>query len=61
MRKSSRRVLEVTVLAAIMGSGTGYAQTDCPNGDPGEDRQDMREDRRDIRQDRICAFVNTAI
>src|SRR5512141_1881418 len=52
MRQSSRRVLEVAVLAALVYSGPTYAQTASPNGDPGQDRQDMRHDRRDLRQDR---------
>jgi hypothetical protein len=52
MRKSSRRVLEVAMLAAILCSGPGFAQTGSPEGEPRQDRQDMRQDRRDIRQDR---------
>ena len=62
MRKSSWRVLEIAMLAAIVCSGTGYAQTGFPNADLGHDRQgdrrdlgqgnrDMRADRQDVRQD----------
>ena len=34
MRKSSRRVLEVAMLAALVYSGPTYAQTASPNGGP---------------------------
>ena len=52
MRKSSQRVLEVAMLAAIVCSGPVYAQTSAPDGGPGQGRQDVREDGRDLRQDR---------
>ena len=59
MTKSSRRVLEVAMLAALVYSGPSYAQTDSPNGGPGQDRQDMRQDRGELRQDRRT-FKETA-
>ena len=52
MTNTAWRVCEVAMLAALMSSGPTYAQRDSPNGDPGQDRQEMRQGRRDVRQDR---------
>lgn len=52
MEAWSRTVLKVVIMVASMCSGVVYAQTSSPEGDEGQQRQDIHQDRQDLRADR---------
>src|SRR5262249_58293502 len=41
-----RKVFQISMVLAVLGSGSVYAQSGVPDNDGAQDRQDLRQDRR---------------